>query len=57
MDVLVPVLIAIALIVVVGGGIFGLFHRAARTTRGGVEAPGGSQHRGDPPFEGIERGG
>jgi hypothetical protein len=57
MDVLVPILIAVALIVVIGGGIFGVFTRTTRRTRGGVEAPRGSQHRGDPPFEGIERGG
>jgi hypothetical protein len=57
MDVLVPILIAIALIVVIGGGIFGIFHRTTRATHGGVEPPRGSQHRGDPPFEGIERGG
>ena len=57
MDALVPALIAIALIVVIGGSIFTYFHRSTRTTRGGVEPPRGSQRRGEPPFEGIHRGG
>jgi len=56
MDVLVPVLIAIAVLIVVFGGIYGFFHFSSRVSRGGVEPPRGSRRRGDPPFEGIERG-
>jgi hypothetical protein len=56
MDVLVPILIAIAVVVVVFGAIFGFFHFGARASRGGVQAPRGSRRRGNPPFEGIERG-
>ena len=47
---IVGVIVALALIWLV-------FTRVTRRTRGGVEAPEGSQHRGSPPVEGIERGG
>jgi len=56
MDVLVPILIAIAVLIVVFGGIFGYFHFASRASRGGVQPPRGRRRRGNPPFEGIERG-
>jgi len=47
---IVGVVVALALIWLV-------FTRVTRRTRGGVEAPEGSQKRGNPPVEGIERGG
>jgi hypothetical protein len=56
MDVLVPILIAIAVVIVVFGGIFASFHFGARASRGGVQPPRGRRRRGNPPFEGIERG-
>jgi hypothetical protein len=56
MDVLVPILIAIFLLVAVFGVIFAYFHFGSRASRGGVKPPQGSRHRGNPPFEGIERG-
>jgi hypothetical protein len=56
MDVLVPIAIAVAVLVVVFGAILGYFHFGARASRGGVEAPRGARRRGNPPFEGIERG-
>ena len=56
MDVLVPIAIAVAVLVVVFGAIFGYFHFGARASRGGVDAPHGARRRGNPPFEGIERG-
>ena len=56
MDVLVPILIAIGLLIVVFGAIFAYFHFGARASRGGVQPPKGSRSRGNPPFEGIERG-
>ena len=56
MDVLVPILIAIAVLIVVFGGIFAYYHFAARGSRGGVQAPRGRRRPGNPPFEGIERG-
>jgi hypothetical protein len=56
MDVLVPILIAIGLLLVVFGAIFGVFHFRARASHGGVQEPRGSRRRGNPPFEGVERG-
>jgi hypothetical protein len=47
---IVGVVVAIAL-------IWLIFTRVTRRSRGGVEAPEGSQHRGEPPLEGIKRGG
>jgi hypothetical protein len=47
---IVGVIVALAL-------IWFIFTRVTRRSRGGVEAPEGSQHRGDPPLEGIKRGG
>jgi hypothetical protein len=56
MDVLVPILIALAVLIVVFGAIFANFHFGARASRGGVQPPRDSRRRGDPPFEGIDRG-
>ena len=56
MDVFVPIVIAIGLLLVVFGVIFAVFHFGARASRGGVREPRGSRRRGEPPFEGIERG-
>jgi hypothetical protein len=56
MDVLVSILIAIFLLIAVFGAIFGYFHFGARASRGGVQPPKDSRRRGNPPFEGIERG-
>ena len=56
MDVLVPILIAIGVLIVVFGAIFAYFHFGARASRGGVQPPKRSRRRGNPPFEGIERG-
>jgi hypothetical protein len=56
MDVLVPIVIAIGVLIVVFGVIFAMFHFGARASRGGVKEPRGSRRRGEPPFEGIERG-
>jgi hypothetical protein len=47
---IVGIIVAIAL-------IWLIFTRVTRRSRGGVEAPEGSQRRGDPPLEGIKRGG
>jgi hypothetical protein len=55
--------VVVAVIVVAGvlaalfGGLFGAFHLGSRASRGGVEPPPGDRHRGDPPFESIERDG
>jgi hypothetical protein len=47
---IVGVVVALAL-------IWLIFTRVTKRSRGGVEAPEGSQRRGDPPVEGIKRGG
>jgi hypothetical protein len=56
MDVLVPILIALGVLIVVFGAIFANFHFGARASRGGVQPPTDSRRRGNPPFEGIDRG-
>jgi hypothetical protein len=51
------VLIAIIAVFALGlvfGVIFAIFHAGARASRGGVQPPPG-RHRGNPPFESIER--
>jgi hypothetical protein len=47
----------IAGVVVALALIWLVFTRVTRRSRGGVEAPEGSQRRGEPPVEGIRRGG
>jgi hypothetical protein len=44
-------------VVVAAVVIWLLFTKLSRRSRGGVEAPESAQHRGDPPFESVERGG
>jgi hypothetical protein len=45
----------LALVALFAVGIWTVLTRTTRATRGGVEAPPGSQRRGPPPFEGIKR--
>jgi hypothetical protein len=52
---IVAIAAAIVVLGLVFGTIFGAFHFGSRASRGGVEPPEGSRHRGAPPFEGIER--
>jgi hypothetical protein len=47
---------AIVLVVVLLALIRLFFSRSTRASRGGVEPPEGERRRGNPPFEGIERG-
>jgi hypothetical protein len=47
-------IIAVVALAIVFGAIFGIFHAGARASRGGVQPPPG-RHRGQPPFESIER--
>jgi uncharacterized membrane protein len=47
----------IVLVVVLLALIRVFFRRSSRASRGGVEPPQGERRRGNPPFEGIERGG
>jgi hypothetical protein len=53
--VVVAALVVLAILAVLFGGIFGVFHAGSRASRGGVEPPPGSRRRGDPPLEGVER--
>lgn len=45
----------LALVVLFAVGIWTVLTRTIRATRGGVEAPPGTQRPGPPPFEGLRR--
>jgi peptidoglycan/LPS O-acetylase OafA/YrhL len=47
----------IAAVIVAAALIWFVFTRTTRRSRGGVEPKRGERHRGNPPVEGIERGG
>ena len=51
------ILATVVLIVVLFAAIWAIFLRGSKRSRGGVEPPPGSQRRGNPPFEGVRRGG
>lgn len=50
--------IVVVLIVVIlfAVGLMAIFSRTTSKSRGGVEHPKDSRHRGSPPFESIDRG-
>jgi hypothetical protein len=46
----------VLLLIIFGAiGLMAIFTKTTSATRGGVEHPKGERHRGDPPFESIER--
>jgi hypothetical protein len=49
-------IVAVLLLIILGAiGLMAIFTRTTSASRGGVEHPKGERHRGDPPFESIER--
>jgi hypothetical protein len=49
------IVVAVAVVVLLLGGLALVLTRSTRSSRGGVEHPDSDKRRGNPPFESIER--
>ena len=49
------IVVVLLLIVAATIGLMAIFTKTTSASRGGVEHPEGERHRGNPPFESIER--
>ena len=50
------IVVVLLLVIGIAVGIMSVFAKTTAASRGGVEPPKGSRHRGNPPFESIDRG-